>query len=308
MGGSELNIDNLKMFCAVVEEGSITQAAKKGYVSQPAVTKQIRQLENVYGAALFDRSENKLILTEAGKVLYPYAKEMVLHYQKSKDAIQYLLEEQDIKLNVGASLTIGEYILPELLKRYLNSHENIKFHLALSNTPDILAKLKMNEIDVALVEGMLEKDKEDQELLTEKFSEDDLVLVTSYDHRWKDRTEINLEELTEEKMIWREAISGTRGLVEQYLHERGVLVNIQASIELGSLQAIKSSVEAGLGISILPKLTIAKELKYSLLREVKIKDFHLKRDLYVVRKKTRFSQAGLDPFVDFIKKSSDIPK
>lgn len=300
-----MKIDNLKMFCDVVEEGSITQAAKKGYVSQPAVTKQIRQLENMYGTALFDRSENKLILTEAGKVLYPYAKEMVSHYQKSKEAIHYLLDDQNIKLSVGASLTIGEYILPELLKRYLHKYENIKFHLAVSNTPDILTKLKMNEIDVALVEGMTEKNKEDKELLTVKFSEDDLVLVTSSDHRWKNRSDIDLEELSEEKMIWREALSGTRRIVEQALDERGILGNIHAAIELGSLQAIKSSVEADLGISILPKLTITKELKYSLLREVKIKDFHLKRDLYVVKKKSRFEKAGLNHFIEYIKKNSD---
>ncbi|WP_200416557.1 LysR family transcriptional regulator [Virgibacillus salexigens] len=300
-----MNIENLKMFCNVVEEGSITQAAKKGFVSQPAVTKQIRQLENLYGTSLFDRSENKLILTEAGEVVYPYAKEIILNLQKSVYAIDYLLGNQDIMLNVGASLTIGEYILPGLLKRFLSNSENIKFNLLLGNTPDIITKLEMNKIDVALVEGIIEKDKVSLDLLVEKFSEDELVLVTPFNHRWKNRREINIEELTEEKMIWREPLSGTRVRVEYALEEQGILNKIRGPMELGSLQAIKSSVEAGLGISILPKLTIQKEIKYNLLRLVKIKNFHLKRDLYLVKKKTRFSKVGLEHFIDFISKNQE---
>lgn len=293
-----MNIESLQMFCVVVEEGSITEAARKGYVSQPAVTKQIRQLEDRYDALLFHRADNKLILTEAGTVLYPYAKEIVEYYKRSQEAVGNLTGNMDTHLNVGASLTIGEYILPDLLGAFSRKYENIKFNLSIGNTPDILVKLRNNIIDIALVEGIIE---DDTNLTIEKFSDDELILVTPYEHRWKDKKEIDIQQLTEEKMIWREPISGTRTIVENALKDEGVFHNIQGFMELGSVQSIKSAVEADLGVSLMPRITVKKELKFGLLREVKINNFHLTRDLFIVQKNHRFRKIGVSNFVSYIK-------
>lgn len=293
-----MNIDSLRMFCRVVDEGSISEAARLGFVTQPAVTRQIHQLENRYGTLLFHRAEGKLILSEAGKTLYPYAKEIVENDNTSFNAIQELIGLDDNVLSVGASQTIGEYLLPGLLGNFKKYHEDIKFSLSIGNTPYMLSKLEENEINIALVESEVDSSK----YKVQKFADDELILVTSFNHRWKDRHEIELEELVEEKMIWREKDSGTRLLVEKALSKYIELEQIENAMELGSMQSIKSAVEADLGISILPQLTVIKELEFNILREVKIKDFCLMRDLWIVQKTRRFKKSSQSKFEAFLQK------
>ncbi|MGS2779631.1 LysR family transcriptional regulator [Robertmurraya sp. GLU-23] len=292
-----MNLESLKMFCHVVDEGSITKAAKIGFVSQPAVTRQIHQLEELYGTHLFDRVDGKLKLSEAGKVLYPYAKEIIEYTQKSFDAVHELTGRAETILNVGTSLTIGEYLLPDILGNFSKIYPNIKFSITVKNTPEILSKLEHNDIDIALVEGAVSN----KDLITEKFADDELVLIAPANHRWAKRERISIRELSEEKVLWRESDSGTRHIVEDALNKFGVLEHINHSMELGSTQSIKSAVEAELGISILPKLTVLRELKYGVLREVKIEDFQLLRDLWLVQRNHRFPKTGLNKFVEHIR-------
>lgn len=292
-----MNIENLRAFCLVVEEGSISQAARLSFVSQPAVTRQIHQLENVYGTLLFDRTDGKLTLTKAGNRLYPFAKEIVKDFNLSKEAIKQIIGDYEMKLSVGASLTIGEYFLPEVLGSYKKKHPDTKLILNIGNTQTILEKLSNDVIDLALVEGVVENTS----FQTQKFADDELILVCPIDHSWKKRTEIDIHEITKEHMIWRESISGTRLIVEASLKEYDVLDKMESYMELGSTQAIKSAVEAGLGISILPRITVAKELKHRELAEVKIRDVQMKRDLWLVQKPQRFRRSNVDTFVDFIK-------
>ena len=291
-----MNIENLKMFCLVVDEGSISQAARLSFVSQPAVTRQIHQLENFYGALLFDRSEGKMVVTEIGRTLYPFAKAIVNDFNHSKEVIQQLTDDYNANLRVGASLTIGEYLLPSLLGRFKKQRPEIKVTLTIKNTPLVLEDLSKDVIDLALVEGEVGK----TDFIVEKFAEDELILVCPSDHPWKDRKEIHIEELVNERMIWRESTSGTRLTVENTLREHGVLEKIESYMEIGSTQAIKSTIEAGLGITILPRLTVARELEQGLLREVDISGVHITRNLWMVRKKTRFNKLEVDNFLQFI--------
>ncbi|MFV2047163.1 LysR family transcriptional regulator [Metabacillus sp. YM-086] len=291
-----MNIENLKMFCLVVDEGSISQAARLSFVSQPAVTRQIRQLENFYGTLLFDRTEGKLTVTETGKMLYPFAKAIINDFDRSKEVILQATGEYNSNLRVGASLTIGEFLLPSLLGRFKKHAPDIKVTLTIRNTPSVLEDLTNDVIDIALVEGIVE----DKHLIVEKFANDELILVCSPDHPWKDRSEIQIEELANEKMIWRESISGTRLIAENALKEYGILEKINSYMEIGSTQAIKSAVESGLGISILSKLTVARELEQGYLQEIKIKDVHIERSLWLVKKPQRFNREGVSQFVEFI--------
>ncbi|TVX78095.1 LysR family transcriptional regulator [Peribacillus simplex] len=291
-----MKLENLKMFCLVVDEGSISQAARLSFLSQPAVTRQIHQLENFYNTLLFDREEGRLRVTEAGKLLYPFAKAIVNDFNHSKVVIQQSTGEYNANLIVGASLTIGEYLLPSLLGRFKKQQPEIKVTLTIKNTPRVLEDLSNDVIDLALVEGLVEN----TDFIVDKFAEDELILVCPSDHPWKDRKEIQLEELGNERMIWRESISGTRLIVENMLREHGVLEKIESYMEIGSTQAIKSAVEAGLGISILPRLTVARELEQGFLREVGISRIDIKRNLWLVRKNKRFNKIGVSKFVNFL--------
>ncbi|MGG3558643.1 LysR family transcriptional regulator [Peribacillus frigoritolerans] len=291
-----MKLENLKMFCLVVDEGSISQAARLSFLSQPAVTRQIHQLENYYNTLLFDREEGRLRVTEAGKLLYPFAKAIVNDFNHSKEVIQQSTGKYNANLIVGASLTIGEYLLPSLLGRFKKQQPEIKVTLTIKNTPRVLEDLSNDVIDLALVEGLVET----TDFIVDKFAEDELILVCPSDHPWKDRKEIQLEELGNERMIWRESISGTRLIVENMLREHGVLEKIESYMEIGSTQAIKSAVEAGLGISILPRLTVARELEQGFLREVDIYRINMARNLWLVRKNKRFNKIGVSKFVDFL--------
>lgn len=291
-----LKLENLKMFCLVVDEGSISQAARLSFLSQPAVTRQIHQLENYYNTLLFDREEGRLRVTEAGKLLYPFAKALVNDFNHSKEVIQQSTGKYNANLIVGASLTIGEYLLPSLLGRFKKQQPEIKVTLTIKNTPRVLEDLSNDVIDLALVEGLVEN----TDFIVDKFAEDELILVCPSDHPWKVRKEIQLEELGNERMIWRESISGTRLIVENMLREHGVLEKIESYMEIGSTQAIKSAVEAGLGISILPRLTVARELEQGFLREVDIYRINMARNLWLVRKNKRFNKIGVSKFVDFL--------
>ncbi|USK76950.1 LysR family transcriptional regulator [Peribacillus frigoritolerans] len=291
-----MKLENLKMFCLVVDEGSISQAARLSFLSQPAVTRQIHQLENYYNTLLFDREEGRLRVTEAGKLLYPFAKAIVNDFNHSKEVIQQSTGKYNANLIVGASLTIGEYLLPSLLGRFKKQQPEIKVTLTIKNTPRVLEDLSNDVIDLALVEGLVEN----TDFIVDKFAEDELILVCPSDHPWKDRKEIQLEELGNERMIWRESISGTRLIVENMLREHGILEKIESYMEIGSTQAIKSAVEAGLGISILPRLTVARELEQGFLREVDIYRINMVRNLWLVRKNKRFNKIGVSKFVDFL--------
>lgn len=297
-----MNLDNLKMFCLVVEEGSISQAARVSYVSQPAVTKQIRQLENHVKASLFDRAGGKLSLTEAGLALYPYAKEIIEYIKRAEEAVEQVIVNHESTLYIGASLTIGEYLLPGILGNFQKKNKNIRFSLAIGNTPNIISKLEDNELDIALVEGIVME----KNLHVEKFGEDELVLVVSSNHRWNNRSEINIEELAEEKMIWREENAGVRRIIESILREHHVLEKIKSSMELGSSQAIKSAVEAELGIGILPKLSVLRELDMGVLKQITIAGIQMKRDLWVVKKPSRFPKQNLEQFIQFLMKYRDL--
>ncbi|GAA0593172.1 selenium metabolism-associated LysR family transcriptional regulator [Virgibacillus siamensis] len=293
-----MNIDYLEMFCQVIEEGSISQAARIGYISQPAVTSKIRQLEKHYGTELFDRTGGKLHLTASGSALYPYAKEIIDFFNQSEEAVKGITHLEASTLNIGASLTIGEYLLPGILGEFQKENRNLKLNLAIGNTPNIVAQLENRDIDIALVEGIVTHD----DFHIEKFSEDELIMVIPSNHHWNDRSEISIEELPEEKMIWREKNAGIREIVENVLQENNVLDKVKSYMELGSTQSIKSAVEAGMGISILPKLSVKRELELGVLKHVTISDIHITRDLSVIKIASRFPKKSMNSFIFYLKK------
>ncbi|WP_263707752.1 LysR family transcriptional regulator [Shouchella tritolerans] len=292
-----MNIQLLKTFCFVVETGSINQAAKSLYLSQPAITKQIHQIEAEYGALLFNRKDGRLILTDSGHVLYPFAKSIVQDYNQSKEAVIAKLKGYESTLKIGASLTIGEYLLPGLLGRFKHKNPDFRLSLYVENTPNVLELLLDDRIDLALVEGLVD----DAKLSIEKVIEDELVLIHAPDHPWSLKNEVQIDEIAQERMIWREPSSGTRAIITNFLKEWGILGKIESYMELGSTQSIKSAVEAGLGISIVSRLTVAREIEQGFLHEKKIRDTVLKRNLWMVWKPKRFTKKSVQAFMEYIR-------
>lgn len=291
-----MKIENLNLFCLVAELGSISQAAKQMYLSQPAATRQIHLLEEAYGVLLFERNSGKLEISEAGRALYPIAKEIVNQFQYSQKAVQQITEKQNIRLKIGATLTIGEYFMPGLLGRFKQEHSGTQITLEIGNTPNMIDKLRSDEIDVAFVEGIVE----DRDLKIHKFADDHLTLVCSINHPWSELDEIDIQALSSERMIWREKTSGTRAIVTGVLRKHGVFDQIENYMELGSTQAIKGAVEANLGITILPMVAVQREIHNQRLHPIRITGVEFKRELWTVQKIQRFEQEGVQQFLQFL--------
>lgn len=296
-GVLEMRIDTLETFCQVVEQGSISKVAKKNFITQPAVTKKVRQLENEYGIQLFERVNGNLVVTKTGKSLYELASKIVFEYHQSFHIINELKGEENTSLKIGSSFTIGEYFLPQSLGEFKKMHPDVDIALEVNSTPNILKSLKENKVGVALVEGIVE----DECFLVEKFAEDKLVLVCSPDHAvLGEAKSVNLEELSNEKFILREENSGLRLLVERVLEEKNALENINIYMELGSTQAIKGAVGVNLGIALLSELVVEQELKNGSLKKVNIDNADFKRDLWIVKRKDRFVNAIEKRFSNFL--------
>ncbi len=266
-----MNIDTFKMFCLVVDMGSVSQAANLSFVSQPAVSKQIQHLESAYGVLLFERKDGRLSVTKNGELLYPYAKSIVDEYNRSQEAIQEKRDYANTRLTIGASFTIGEYLLPSLMGKFKKKNPEIKLSLTINNTPKIVDELSNDVLDLALVEGVVQN----EDLLAESFADDELVMIHPPDHPWNNRKEIDVDEITHERMLWREPTSGTRLIIEKILKDHNVLDKMENYMELGTTQAIKSAVESGLGVSIVSRLTVAEEIKQGRLKETSIRGANL---------------------------------
>ena len=210
--------------------------------------------------------------------------------------IQQLTDDYHANLRVGASLTIGEYLLPSLLGKFKKQKPEIKVTLTIKNTALVLEDLSNDVIDLALVEGAVEN----TDFIVEKFAEDELILVCSPDHPWKDRKEIQIEELGNERMIWRESTSGTRHIVESKLREYGVLEKIRQLYGDWKYASDKKYDRGWTWNHDLPRLTVARELEQGFLREVDISGVKITRNLWLVKKNQRFNKVEVDNFVQFI--------
>lgn len=292
-----MRISNLELFCEVIEEESISKVAKKRFITQPAITKQIRQLENLYKVNLFERNNGHLFVTREGKELYSIAKKIAYQYNQSFQIINELNGQEYSNLTIGASYTIGEYILPKTLGKFKQEQAGLNISLKVSSTPTILNSLKENQISFGLVEGKVE----DKDFKIKKFAEDELVVVCSQYHPLRDSNKnLFLEDLRNEKFIWREKNSGLRTLLEDTLREKVGVEELGIYMELGSNQAIKGAVEADLGVAILSRLIVKNELEYGTLSTLNIDNFTIQRDLWLVYRKDHYIKKTEQTFLDFL--------
>lgn len=298
-GVASMKLAIFQIFCRVVEEGSITQAAKTAYMSQPTVTKQIHNLENYYNIKLFDRINGKIKLTKVGEIFYQHAKEILAVERHAIESMQREQQKSSETLYIGASPTIADYMLPSIIQKFKQQYTSVNFNVMMSNTPSIIDALEHHVIDIGLVESDISKTHVEKK----SFFSDKLTLVVPNTHPWKYRQEIKLEDMVGEKMLWRESESGTRLLIESILSEKNILHTMGDTIEFSSVQAIKNAVESGLGISILSELSIQKELEYNTLHQVAIQDIHMIRDFWIVQKKRYFQKEVAVQFEHFLMKN-----
>ncbi|HEB94640.1 MAG TPA: LysR family transcriptional regulator [Gammaproteobacteria bacterium] len=285
----------LRVFYSVARLLSFTKAADSLHMTQPAVTFQVRQLEDYFNTRLFDRTHNKISLTEAGARVYAYAEKIFHLYDEMENAVRELTGEISGVLILGASTTVAEYMLPALLGDFKAKHPDVNIRLKVSNTDGIVSMVENNIIDLGVVEApVLNKN-----LAVEECRTDRLVAITPPGHVLAKGDTVPVKAILDYPFICREEGSGTREVINEYLKQAGVdPVQLNVIMELGSLEAIKGAVEAGIGVSIVSRVTLAKEIKLGSLEVLEL-DTPLERPFSFVHQKHKFRQCAMDELLEF---------
>ena len=288
----------LKVFCTVAETKSFSKTSEIIHLTQPAVSLQIQALEEIYETKLFDRSSSTVTLTPAGEMLYKYAKEILALYASAEKVIGEITGLVKGSISIGASSTIGNYVLPAVIADFKKNHLKIKVHLLVGNTKRVVELLNAGNVDLGLVEGEVTR----QKMVVEKILSDELLLVVPSHHPWAKKRDISVSEITKEPFILREGGSGTRQMIEKFLGSHGIATqDLRISMILGSTEAIKQAVENGLGISILSRWAARKESKFGSLHTIRFKEQKMSRDFSLITNKGTVSSHAVDEFLTYLK-------
>ncbi|MCC6347183.1 MAG: LysR family transcriptional regulator [Nitrospirales bacterium] len=288
----------LKVFCTVAETKSFSKTSEIIHLTQPAVSLQIHALEELYETKLFDRSGSSINLTSAGEVLYRYAKEILTLYAELEKEIGKLTGLIKGSITVGASTTIGNYVLPGVIVDFKKTHPKIKINVLIGNTKRILDFLNAGGIDLGLVEGETSRHK----IRTERLIMDELALVVPSYHPWARKKVISLLEITKEPFIIREEGSGTRQIIEKYLASHGIRISdMRISMVLGGTESIKEAVESGMGVSIVSRWAARTELRYGTLKMITPKEEKILRDFSLIMPRKAVISHAVDEFLSYLK-------
>lgn len=286
-------IDNrIYTFLEVCKTLNYTKASANLHITQPAVTQHIRYLEQMYQVPLVELHGKKLYLTEQGKLLEQMAASMCADELQIKKVLKDSLQKKE-KLTLGATLTVGEFVIPVVLQKYLRDFPNTDISVTVKNTETLLHMLREGEIEFAVIEGRFDKSAYSYRLISrEKFIG---VCGRKFWETWGQGRRIPMESLFQNRLIVREKGSGTREILEQFLQEHNQsLEKFFHRIEVSNMGAIRHLVAENCGISFLYKAVVEKELKEKVLYQIPVEDFQIQREFNFVYLKNSIFSAKYD--------------
>src|SRR3981189_3097 len=266
-----VTLRQLRTFKTVADLKSFSLAAQQLRLSQPSVSYQVKELEEALGLPLLDRLGKRVHLTEAGSVLYSYARRTLDVIDQAALALEEMRGIKRGKLRVGASTTVGIYLLPAALGAFKKLHPGLVISLEIGTRTRVQEQVLNNELDLAVVGPALK----DPDLAILPFVSDELVVVAPAGHRLAARRGLALKELEDQPFIMREPASGSRWSLEKAARKAGAKLNV--AMELGSNGAIKHAVESGLGLAVLSRYACALELSSGRLVELDVRGFPIRR-------------------------------
>lgn len=293
--GYIVNFNQLAIFHAVGEEQSVSRGAERLYISQPAASKQIAELERSMGLPLFERLPQGMRLTEAGALLLGYARRIFALAQESEEAVNELRGLERGRIVVGASLTIGVYLLPEVLGAFHSRYPKVQIQMEIMNSAQVQNRLADGSLDIGLIEGFLESG----DLAADIVGWDEIVAVAGPRHPILSEGVVAVERFCREPLIFREAGSGTRSVVERALAQQSIVVD--PIMSLGSTEAIKRAVTAGIGVAFVSRLAIENELMAGHLALVSLAGFRLQRELSHLRRQTHRESKAVSAFMKHLR-------
>jgi DNA-binding transcriptional LysR family regulator len=285
----------LQVFYTVAKQLSFTKAAEQLFMTQPAVTFQVKQLEEHFNTRLFERSHGRIALTPAGRLVLEYAEKILGLSGEMEKRVAELSGAMGGPLLLGASTTIAEFILPQILGEFKARYPQVHAHMTVANSETVVNRLAEHSLDVGLIESPTNLPSVHIEVVCE----DELVLICAPGHKFAKLKRVTPQQVVGEAYVSREVGSGTRDFADSYL--RGCKIapeDLNIVMELGSPEAIKGVVETGLGVSIVSRATVSKELKLGALVAVPLEP-RLMRRLSFVYPRDKFRSKLLTTFVEF---------
>lgn len=276
----------LKVFHTVASRSSFTKASEELNISQPAVTKHIKEIENLLNTKLFDRKGTSIQLTQSGKILFEYAEKIRNIYRDLEFEINQINQQHKGKLIIGASTTVAQYILPEILAKFNLYYKDIKIELITHNTEIISELLKEGKIDLGIIEGESQSNYFDYQI----FKADEIILVAKANHPLANKT-LNIKDLYHLELIFREPGSGSLEFIQNRLKEKGIsLDELNIVMQLGSSESIKNYLLHSDSLAFLSISTVLNELKNNQLSIIDIKNLSIERNFHFILPKGEQSE------------------
>ncbi|HET8609582.1 MAG TPA: LysR family transcriptional regulator [Burkholderiales bacterium] len=285
----------LQVFYTVARQRSFTRASEQLFMTQPAVTFQIKQLEEHFNTRLFDRRHGRITLTPAGELVLNYAERILGLSDEMEVRVGELTGAVSGPLLLGASTTIAEFILPQMLGEFKARHPQVQAQMTVANSETVESRVADHSLDV----GLIESPSHLPVLNTQVCCDDELLVICSPQHRLAGVQSVTAQEVAAEPYVSRESGSGTREFADQYFRRAGIVPeDINIVMELGSPEAIKGVVATGIGVSIVSRATVTKELTLGVLKAIPLEP-RLIRTLSLVYLKEKFRSRLLSTFIEF---------
>ncbi len=292
-----LTLRQLKVFESVARHLSYSRAADELHLTQPAVSMQIKQLEDNVSLPLFEQLGKRIYLTEAGRELYHYSRAISQQLSDMEVALDELKGMERGKLNISV-VTTANYFAPHLLAKFCQRYSGVTVSLNVSNRETVLKQLADNLIDLAI----MGQPPEDLDIDSESFMENPLVVIAPPDHPLCQECNIPVQRLEKEIFLVRESGSGTRGAMERFFVEHHIKIN--KGMETDTTEAIKQAVQAGMGLGIMSQHTAELELEMNRLKILDVQDFPIIRYWHVVNRKNKRLSSIAKAFREFLLKEA----
>lgn len=288
-----LTLRQLKVFEAVARHLSYTRAARELHLSQPAVSMQVKLLEESIGLPLFEQLGKKIFMTEAGREMFHYSKSIAEQLREAEAVFQQMkgLNRGELKIAVAST---ANYFATQLLAHFCQAHPQVVVHLDVTNREELLAQLERNSLDLVV----MGQPPEGQDLVAESFMENPLVVIASPQHKLVGKADIPVTSLTNEALIVREAGSGTRSASERFFLQHDVSPRI--GLVMNTNEAIKQAVQADMGLAVVSLHTVKLELQAGRLAILDVVDFPIRRHWFVVHRRDKRLTAAASAFKQFL--------
>ena len=291
-----MNNEALKTFVTLAEVKNFTKTAELLLMSQPSVSLHIKNLEKEFQTQLFLRSPKFLKITPTGEILYDRAKQIITIYEQTK---QDILEQHNIikgELKIGASFTIGEYILPSLLIDLQKDYPDLELQVIIGNTEEIVQSVRLFQVDIGLIEGQTNE----KELSVHPFLQDELFIISSNDHKLANKNDVTITDLQNQSWITRESGSGTGEYLNHVIRSNGL--KVKSLLTISSNQGIKETVINGMGLSLLSRSVIERDVRHSNLSIIKLKNHSFNRTLSYVYSPIMADKKNVKTFISSLNK------